>query len=98
MSSPSDDAADIRLDVRPIEPKHRFEQIMGTYHELVPGETLELVVDHDPKCMYYTLEAEHGAETFSFQYLEEGPKVWQVHVQKEKALERATAAEFPAGE
>jgi len=100
MSSSSDEATHTRLDVRPIEPKHRFEQIMGAYHDLSPGETLELVVDHDPKCMYYTLEAEHGAETFSFEYLEEGPKVWRVHVQKEIALEQAGAsvAEAPAEE
>jgi len=97
MSSSSDDAAHARLDVRPIEPKHRFEQIMDAYHDLSLGETLELVVDHDPKCMYYTLEAEHGAETFSFEYLEEGPKVWRVQVQKEKELEQAgsSVAEAP---
>jgi len=100
MSSPSAEAAQTRLDVRPIEPKHRFERIMSAYHDLSLGETLELVVDHDPKCMYYTLEAEHGAETFSFEYLEEGPKVWRVHVQKEKALEQAgaSAAEMLAEE
>ena len=91
MSSPSDDAADTRLDVRPIEPKHRFEKIMGAYHGLSPGETLELVVDHDPKCMYYTLEAEHGAETFSFEYLDDGPTMWRVHVEKEESLEPAAA-------
>jgi uncharacterized protein (DUF2249 family) len=96
MPSSSDDAVDTRLDVLSIEPKHRFEQIMDAYHELAPGETLELVVDHDPKCMYYTLEAEHGPETFSFEYLEEGPKVWRVQVQKEKELEQAAAAEPPA--
>jgi len=55
MSSPSDEAAHTRLDVRPVEPKHRFERIMSLYHDLSPGETLELIVDHDPKCMYYTL-------------------------------------------
>jgi len=100
MFSTSDDAVDIRLDVRPIEPKHRFEHIMSAYHDLAPGETLELIVDHDPKCMYYTLEAEHGPETFSFEYLEEGPTVWQVHVEKETDLEQAGAsvAERPAEE
>ncbi len=42
--------------------------------------------------MYYTLEAEHGPETFSFEYLDDGPKVWRVHVEKEKALEPAAAS------
>lgn len=37
-------------------------------------------VDHDPRCMYYTLEAMHGGETFTFDYLETGPEVWRVEV------------------
>lgn len=68
------------LDVRPVEPKHRLETIMGAYDALPPGGTLELVVDHDPKCMYYTLEAMHGSETFTFDYLESGPETWRVEV------------------
>lgn len=70
------------LDVRPVEPKHRLDTIMGAYDSLQPGGTLELTVDHDPKCMYYTLEALHGGETFTFEYLEDGPEVWRVEVQK----------------
>lgn len=68
------------LDVRAIAPKHRFEAIMGTYRQLVPGEQLALTVDHDPECMYYTLLAEEGADAFTFQYLERGPEVWRVVV------------------
>jgi uncharacterized protein (DUF2249 family) len=70
------------LDVRPVEPKHRFEQIMGTYERLAPGQKLELVVDHDPKCMYYTLRATRGDDAFAFDYLEDGPETWRVVVQK----------------
>ncbi|MEX0600117.1 MAG: DUF2249 domain-containing protein [Rhodothermales bacterium] len=43
---------------------------------------MELLVDHDPTCMYYTLKAEHGDELFTFQYLEEGPETWRVHITK----------------
>jgi uncharacterized protein (DUF2249 family) len=68
------------LDVRPVEPKDRFETIMGTYEALAPGAMMELVVDHDPKCMYYTLQATHGDEAFAFEYLEDGPEVWRVEV------------------
>ena len=71
-----------RLDVRPVEPKHRLETIMGAYDALPHGGTLELTVDHDPKCMYYTLGATHGDDTFSFEYRENGPEVWRVEVQK----------------
>lgn len=70
------------LDVRPVEPKDRFECIMGAYEELTPSDTLELTVDHDPKCMYYTLRATQGEETFSFEYLENGPELWRVNVRK----------------
>lgn len=73
-------ASRTELDVRPVEPKDRFETIMSAYEALAPETTLELVVDHDPKCMYYTLQATRGAESFSFEYLEEGPEVWRVAV------------------
>lgn len=69
-----------RLDVRPVEPKHRFERIMGAYEALDPGQTLELTVDHDPKCMYYTLRATRGEEAFHFEYVEDGPVTWRVNV------------------
>jgi uncharacterized protein (DUF2249 family) len=71
-----------RLDIRPVEPKDRFETIMGAYAALPVGGVLDLTVDHDPKCMYYTLRATRGAEAFAFTYLEEGPEVWRVEVRK----------------
>lgn len=71
------------LDVRPVEPRHRFETIMGAYDALSPDERMELVVDHDPRCMYYTLEAMRGgADAFHFRYLEDGPETWRVEVGK----------------
>ena len=54
------------LDVRPVAPRDRFETIMGAYNRLDAGQELELIVDHDPKCMYYTLLADYGAEAFGF--------------------------------
>lgn len=68
------------LDVRPVEPKQRFDRIMGAYEELGESGRMELVVDHDPLCMYYTLRATRGAETFTFEYLESGPEVWRVEL------------------
>ena len=46
------------------------------------GETPKLTMDHDPKCMYYTLKATRGDDAFSFEYLEDGPVKWRVHVRK----------------
>ncbi|MEZ4585407.1 MAG: DUF2249 domain-containing protein [Gemmatimonadales bacterium] len=82
----------VQLDVRPVEPKHRFELIMGSYDQLPAGDTLELTVDHDPLCMYYTLKATRGDDAFSFHYLTSGPEVWRVQVQK-----TAPATRSPAG-
>ncbi len=72
----------VLLDVRPVEPKDRFERIMGAYERLGADQTLELTVDHDPKCMYYTLRATRGDDAFGFEYLEDGPERWRVHVTK----------------
>jgi len=68
------------LDVRPVEPKDRFERIMDAYESLLPDQVLDLTVDHDPKCMYYTLKATRGDDAFAFDYLEAGPEVWRVLV------------------
>ncbi len=70
------------VDVRLVEPKHRLETIMTAYDALRPGEVLDLIVDHEPQCMYYTLEALHGAGTFTFVNKEDGPEVWRVEVGK----------------
>lgn len=68
------------LDVRPVPPKDRFDMIMGAYEALPVGAVLDLTVDHDPECMYYTLKATRGDEAFDFAYVENGPEVWRVRV------------------
>jgi uncharacterized protein (DUF2249 family) len=70
------------LDVRPVPPRDRYETIIGAYEALAPGGELELAVDHDPTCMYYTLKATRGDDAFDFQYLEQGPELWRVRVRK----------------
>jgi uncharacterized protein (DUF2249 family) len=75
----------IHLDVRPVEPKERFLAIMAAYDALPAGSVLEMVVDHDPKCMYYTLQATRSEGEFRFEYLENGPETWRVEVTREHA-------------
>ena len=70
------------VDVRGVAPKDRLGMILGAWEALAPGTGLELWVDHDPRCMYYTLRALHGEEAFTFDYLLEGPEDWQVRVVK----------------
>lgn len=70
------------LDVRDVEPKDRIQHVLGAYSALPLGVPLELTLDHDPRCMYYTLEATDPGGDFSFDYLEQGPTVWRVQVTK----------------
>ncbi len=75
------------LDVRAVAPKDRFPLIMGAYEGLAQGESLELTVDHDPECMYFTLLGTRGADAFAFAYGERGPVVWRVTVTKLREVE-----------
>lgn len=79
----------VELDIRPVEPKYRFDRIMTAYEDLAETETLELTVDHDPKCMYYALRATRGDDAFLFDYVENGPETWRVRVRKAEEKVRA---------
>ena len=70
-----------RLDVREIVPRERHPLIFRTFDELAPGEAFELVNDHDPKPLYYQLQAERAGQ-LAWQYLEQGPERWRVKVGK----------------
>ncbi len=69
------------LDVREIAPRTRHPLIFDTFAKLAPGESLRLVNDHDPKPLYYQFMAEHPGEV-GWEYLEQGPDVWQVRITK----------------
>lgn len=77
----------VMLDVRDVSPRLRFERIMGAYEALALGDTLELTVDHDPECMYFTLAGTRERDSFSFEYRERGPLVWRVEVTKLREAE-----------
>lgn len=69
------------IDVRSTPPPQRHPLIFQTYHALQPGEAFLLVNDHDPKPLYYQFKFEHPGE-FTWDYLQEGPDVWEVRVGK----------------
>ena len=69
------------LDVRTLIPAQRHALIFDRVAELGPGAGFVLVNDHDPKPLYYQLEAEHPRQ-FSWTYLEQGPQVWRVEIRK----------------
>ena len=83
MPSISDASADV-IDVRTLIPAQRHAKIFQLVGELKPGKSFILVNDHDPKPLYYQLEAEPPKQ-FSWEYLERGPQVWRVEIGKPQA-------------
>jgi uncharacterized protein (DUF2249 family) len=69
------------VDVRNLVPAQRHHKIFQLVSELAPGASFILVNDHDPKPLYYQLEAEYPRQ-FSWTYLERGPDVWRVEIGK----------------
>ncbi|WP_132056810.1 DUF2249 domain-containing protein [Halorussus amylolyticus] len=46
------------LDVREMPPPKRHPKIHETFAAMDTGETLEIVNDHDPKPLFYEMQAE----------------------------------------
>jgi uncharacterized protein (DUF2249 family) len=67
------------LDVRTEPPARRHSLIFDTFDGLAVDNAFELINDHDPKPLYYQLEAEQTGR-FSWEYLEQGPEVWRVRI------------------
>ena len=81
MCEQNADLSDEEIDVRSLIPAQRHAKIFQHIDELAFGASFVLVNDHDPKPLYYQFQAEHANE-FSWDYLEEGPEVWQVRIGK----------------
>lgn len=69
------------IDVRSLIPRQRHARIFELVDELKPGKGFILVNDHDPKPLYYQLEAEYPGQ-FDWTYVEQGPEVWRVEIAK----------------
>ncbi|MCU0307097.1 MAG: DUF2249 domain-containing protein [Thermoleophilia bacterium] len=67
------------IDVREIVPRERHPLIFSTLDDLPSGGVLEIVNDHDPAPLRYQLEATRP-DAFAWEYLEQGPEVWRVHI------------------
>ncbi|HUX85766.1 MAG TPA: DUF2249 domain-containing protein [Chloroflexota bacterium] len=69
------------MDVREVPPPQRHVLIFQTFEALTPGGTFLLINDHDPKPLYYQFKFERDGQ-FTWDYEEEGPRVWQVRIGK----------------
>lgn len=74
------------VDLRQLAPADRHRRIFQLVNELTPGRSFVLVNDHDPKPLYYQLEAEYPRQ-FSWAYVDRGPAVWRVEIGKNAQAE-----------
>jgi len=81
MTSPTGGTGANVVDVRSFVPAERHRRIFELVDQLAPSASFILVNDHDPKPLYYQLEAEYPKQ-FSWTYLERGPQVWRVEIGK----------------
>lgn len=72
------------MDIRPFPPAERHEMFYKAFADIKVGEAFEFINDHDPKPLYYQMEAE-SKEPFRWEYIESGPDAWKVRVVKVKA-------------
>lgn len=80
----ADDAAVVnKFDARPHPPAKRHEMIFDAFDELEPGQAFVFTNDHDPKPLYYQMEAENEYP-FDWEYLLAMPEEWKVKITKEE--------------
>ncbi|HMW96913.1 MAG TPA: DUF2249 domain-containing protein, partial [Flavobacteriales bacterium] len=81
QTAPAAGAVVSTFDVRPFHPAKRHEMVFDSFDALKPGEAFIFTNDHDPKPLYYQIEAESKIP-FTWEYLQAGPEVWEVRVTK----------------
>ncbi len=69
------------INVLDIEPQHRHAILFRLFEHLTPDQSLQIVVDHDPRRLRMQLEASHGSRC-GWSYLEQGPDRWRVRLRQ----------------
>lgn len=69
------------LNATLLEPRIKHATIFARYGELNPGEYFILQNDHDPRPLRYQLSQQEG-DTFTWEYLEQGPEWWKIRITK----------------
>ncbi|MEC5293506.1 DUF2249 domain-containing protein [Aurantimonas sp. C2-6-R+9] len=73
------------VDVREIGASVRHTVISQLFIHLAAGETLQLIVDHDPRRLKLQLEA--GCDGgICWDYLEKGPDIWRVRLGRKASI------------
>jgi uncharacterized protein (DUF2249 family) len=67
------------INVADIDPKYRHSVLSRLFEHLAPDQSMQIVVDHNPRRLRLQLEARHGSRC-DWSYLEQGPDVWRVRL------------------
>jgi len=64
-----------KLDLRDVPPPERHPKIHENFESLDSGEALTIINDHEPKPLYYEMEAEvEDFDADSYEVEQEGPQ------------------------
>jgi len=74
----------VRVDAQSIPPHARHATIFATFAELAPGQTMELVNNHDPRPLFFQFQNVVPGQ-FDWSYLEQGPVTWRVAIKRVQA-------------
>lgn len=77
------------LDVTVIEPRLKHPTIFERFDALSGNQAFVIHNDHDPKPLYYQLIGERG-EVFEWEYLLNGPEIWEVKITKLSTGEKSS--------
>lgn|SRR5690606_18086508 len=78
---PSEREDEIILNIPSIEPREKHDTIFKVFESRASGGSFIIHNDHDPKPVYYQLQAMHG-DSFDWEYLQEGPQWFDIRVSK----------------
>ena len=65
------------VDVRDIAPQNRHTVVFQSFDRLAPGDSMQVIAEHDPRPLRYLFDVRHGARC-EWSYLERGPRRWRV--------------------
>lgn len=71
------------LNVNELEPRRKHAAVFERFDQLTPGDSFTLVVNHDPKPLFYQLQADRG-DIFNWDYLESGPVDWKIKITRKE--------------
>jgi len=84
------------IDLRQIAPPARHSLIFSSFEALQPGQTLQLINDHDPAPLNQQFQM-RSPGLFSWSYLEQGPQVWRVQIGKSAKATSAASGNCCSG-